>query len=330
MQRATHPRGVFQQPANGDFWRQNDLKRLLRLIRLGCSFCGIYALSIFFERLVSMSIIHVCIASFKPLVERCPPLAAAYRAFRDSVDYMQPAIESPWGFRLGGNRAMAHGEFERIETALVRELLQDCDVLINIGANVGYYCCHALSMGKRVIAFEPMQRNLRFLCQNMKANGWQDVEIFPLALSSTPGVLELYGADTGASLVKGWAGTPENHVALVPASTLDIVLGDRLHGQKVFVLMDVEGAELGVLQGAAAIMRLVPKPIWMIEVASAEHQPKGVTVNPNFARTFELMREAGYTAFTADHAMREVTEAAVEAVQAGDVLRFATQNFLFK
>jgi len=225
---------------------------------------------------------------------------------------------------------MAKGEFEPAETKLVRELLYDVDVLVNIGANVGYYCCHALSMGKHVIAFEPMQRNLRFLCQNMKINGWRDVEVFPLALSSKSDVLEIYGADTGASLIKGWAGTPENHVTLVPASTLDLVLGERLRGQRVLVLMDVEGAEFAVLQGATTLMHSDPKPVWMIEVSSFEHQPQGVAVNPNFASTFQLMREAGYAAFTADSAMREVTGVDVNAVQAGDVQRFPTHNFLFK
>lgn len=277
-----------------------------------------------------MSITRQIIAFLKPTIERHPRVAAAYRTFRDQADYMRPAVRSPWGFDLGGNEAMARGEFEPTETEVVRELLHDVDILVNIGANVGYYCCHALSMGKRVIAFEPMQRNLRFLCQNMKANGWPDVEIFPLALSSKPGILEIYGADTGASLVKGWAGTSESHVALVPASTLDLVLGDRLRGERILVLMDVEGAELGVLQGAEAVMRLDPKPLWVIEVASAEHQPKGVTVNPNFARTFELMRDAGYAAYTADRELSKVSEVDVAAIQAGDVRRFSTHNFLFK
>lgn len=277
-----------------------------------------------------MSIARKITASLKPLVERSPRLAAAYRTFRDEADYMRPPIQSPWGFKLSGNEAMARGEFEPKETDVVRKLLQDVDVLVNVGANVGYYCSHALSMGKEVIAFEPMQRNLRFLCHNVKINGWRDIEIFPLALSSSPDILEIFGADTGASLVKGWAGTPESHVTLVPASTLDLVLGHRLQGKKTLFLMDVEGAELAVLQGAAAALRSEPKPVWMIEIASAEHQPQGVAVNPNFSRTFQAMHDAGYAAFTADSAMCEITEADVEAVQAGDVQRFSTHNFLFK
>lgn len=277
-----------------------------------------------------MPITSKIIASMKPLIERNPCLAAAYRTFRDEADFMRPPIQSPWGFKLSGNEIMARGEFEPMETEVVRKLLRDVDVLVNVGANVGYYCSHALNMGKQVIAFEPMQRNLRFLCHNVKINGWRDIEIFPLALANSPDILEIYGADTGASLVKGWAGTSASHVTLVPASTLDLVLGHRLRGKKILVLMDVEGAELSVLQGAAVALRSEPKPVWMIEIASAEHQPLGIAVNPNFSCTFKVMRNAGYTAFTADGAMREITETDVEAVQAGDVHRFSTHNFLFQ
>lgn len=277
-----------------------------------------------------MSVIRSIISLLKPFVESRRPIAEAYRAYRDQAALMRMPIESPWGFRLAGNKAMARGEFEPVETEYVRALLPDIDVLVNIGANVGYYCCHALSMGKQVIAFEPVQRNLRFLCHNIKINGWNNVEIFPLALSSKTDVLEIYGADTGASLVKGWAGISEKHVTLVPTSTLDLVMGGRLSGQRVFVLMDVEGAELSILEGATTLLHQYPRPVWMIEISSFEHQPHGVSVNPNFVRTFQILWEAGYTAFTVDHEMRQVSVVDVEAVQAGDLQRFATHNFLFK
>ena len=35
--------------------------------------------------------------------------------------------------------------------------------------------------------------------------------------SSEPYVLNIYGADTGASIVEGWAGTPESYASPVPA-----------------------------------------------------------------------------------------------------------------
>ncbi len=84
--------------------------------------------------------------TLKNLVERFPTLAQFYRNTRDLLDRNQLALKTPWGFTLAGRPAMAEGTFEPEETHLVRELLQEVDILINIGANIGYYCCHALSI----------------------------------------------------------------------------------------------------------------------------------------------------------------------------------------
>jgi FkbM family methyltransferase len=264
----------------------------------------------------------------KPLVERFPRLAAIYRAMRDQLDLTAPA-QSPWGFKLAGNAAMARGTFEPEETKLVRDILEDVDVLVNVGANVGYYCCHALSMNKSVIAFEPIQRNVRYLCRNIKLNGWS-CEIYPIALSNGIGVLEIYGGDTGASLVKGWAGIPEGYVTLAPYSTMDLVLGSRLENKKVLIVVDVEGAEKWVLEGSSELLRSTPRPTWLIEIAVSEHQPSGVRINPRLADTFQHMFDAGYRAYTADSELQPVTMAQVQAAMNGDRSALRTHNFLFR
>lgn len=45
---------------------------------------------------------------------------------------------TPWGFTLAGHEAMVAGTFEPEEAEVVRKLLQGVDVLVNVGANVGY------------------------------------------------------------------------------------------------------------------------------------------------------------------------------------------------
>lgn len=134
------------------------------------------------------------------------PLAAQYlRNSRDLLDQSAPAKVTPWGFTLAGHESMAAGTFEPEETEIVRKLLEDLDVLVNIGANVGYYCCHALSLGKSVIAVEPIARNLNFLLTNIRNNGWSELaEVIPVALGASADILQMWGGGTGASLVKGW------------------------------------------------------------------------------------------------------------------------------
>ena len=120
----------------------------------------------------------------KAVAERLPFVANLYRRLRDQFDYFDQPVESPWGFKLAGNANMSSGSFEVEETTFVRSVLKEVDLFVNVGANVGYYCCHALSMEKPIIAFEPIQRNVNYLLKNMKANGWSCAEVYPVALSN--------------------------------------------------------------------------------------------------------------------------------------------------
>lgn len=264
----------------------------------------------------------------RSLVERFPRAATIYRSVRDQLDCMEEPNATRWGFKLAGNTAMAQGTFEPTETELVRSILKDVDILVNVGTNVGYYCCHALSLGKPVIAFEPIERNLRYLYKNIKSNRWSGAEVYPIALSNSVGVLEIYGGNTGASLVKGWAGTHESYVKLVPSSTMDVVLGNRLRGKRALILVDVEGAEKWMLEGATIMLANDPKPIWVVEIATTDHMPHGVEMNPNFKSTFALFFQNGYRSFTFDRYMRPVTMEHVELASSGSQ-RFATHNFVF-
>lgn len=257
-------------------------------------------------------------------------LAVACQYRRDNRPMVDEPRDTPMGFKLIGDPAMEKGLFEPVETEIVRSILDNVEVVVNVGANIGYYCCLALRRGKHVVAFEPMSGNLRHLYKNIMANGWTDrIEIFPMALSDRVGVIEIFGGRTGASLVKGWADTPERYVEIVPTSTLDNILGSRFQGRKCLVLVDIEGAEKLALEGATSFLSAEPRPVWMVEIAITAHQPKGTTINPHLLPTFEIFWERGYEAWTADESMRLVLPAEVEAIVESGEDTLLTHNFLF-
>lgn len=274
--------------------------------------------------------IQASIRHAKRFLKRFSTLARIYRTVRDSRALRSDGTLTPQGFRFVGNPAMENGTFEPEETALVQRLLGKVDVLVNVGANIGYYCCLALQANRDVVAFEPIELNLRYLLKNLKFNGWhQRAEVFPLALGSGIGVVEIFGAGTGASTIPGWAGIPNSEVRLVPASTLDVVLGTRFVGRRCLIVVDIEGAERPMLEGAGILLRATPKPFWMVEISIDEHQPEGTPVNPNLAATFQLFWDNGYEAFTADRQCRAVTPEEVAHVAATAKNSFGTHNFLF-
>lgn len=263
-------------------------------------------------------------------IERVPAVAHFLRSLRDLLDQQDTPKRTPWGFILAGHEAMAAGTFEPQETKTVRDLLQEVELFVNIGANIGYYCCHALSLGKPVIAVEPITRNLHYLLRNIRNNGWSNqAQVFPVALGRGTDILQMWGGGTGASLVKGWAAISENYVTQVPVLSLDRVLGSTLEGSRALILVDIEGAELMMLEGASCALANEPRPIWMVEISTDEHQPAGVPMNPNFANTFEIFFSRGYRAFTADESDEEMTRDSVMEVVAGQ-RRIETHNFVFR
>lgn len=244
-------------------------------------------------------------------------------------------VMTPLGFKLTSGlhpayELMRTGKFEPAETAIISRLLGKVDAFVDIGANLGYYTCIALQQQKPVIAFEPQQQNLQCLFQNLTANGWDDkAEIFPVALSERPGLLTLYGASgPSASLIKNWADYSARYHKVVPASTLDNVLAGRFAAQRLFIKMDVEGAEYQVLKGARATLALPsPKPIWLLEITLDEFYPGGN--NPDFQRIFELFWEHGYESYAATEELKPVSRSDVAEWTRNGRAASGTFNYLF-
>jgi hypothetical protein len=109
---------------------------------------------------------------------------------------------------------------------------------------------------------------------------------------------------------------------------MDVVLGTRLRGERVLIILDVEGAEQQVLEGASIMLANNPKPVWVVEIMTTDHQPRGIGMNPNLKSTFQLFFRNGYQAFNFDRDMRPVTMEHIELVSRGR-LTFPTHNFLF-
>jgi FkbM family methyltransferase len=238
-------------------------------------------------------------------------------------------IKTKWGFYLAGNPDMATGNFEQEETRVVLSLLDEVNFFINIGANIGYYTCHALSKGKRSIAVEPIQGNLFYLLNNIKKNGWhKQVEVFPVALGESSDILEIWGGGTGASLIKGWAQIPENYVTQVPVFTLDRIIDNQIVDKKALIIIDIEGAEYMLLKGAINILNNKIKPIWMIEITTTKHQPN-MEMNKYFRKTFELFFENGYKAYTADDEYINICKSDLDLIESNE-FKLKTHNFIFR
>jgi FkbM family methyltransferase len=254
---------------------------------------------------------------------------AAYRVYRQYRELHKRTITmTSWGFLFGGHQAMQNGSFEFEEAKLVRRYLERASVFVDVGSNLGYFTCIARQIGKYVIAVEPCNQNLDFFYMNIHANGWKDVEVFPVGLGEKPGLNTLYGWGTGASMIRRWAGCSDSQQRTVPISTLDIVLGDRFGGEKIVIKVDVEGLEYLVLRGAQRTLKRCPSPVWLVEVCLTENQPAGI--NPHFQDVFRIFWEQGYQAKTIGKDSKVVTQYDVERWVKEGRRDFGYVNYVFE
>ena len=245
------------------------------------------------------------LASLRKAVEKLPLVPEIYRSVRDQYRVARLSAQpTPMGIQFAGHAEMASGTFEPEEMKFIQTSLEGVDVFVDVGANLGLYACMARKAGKQVVAVEPLPENVTGLLFNLHANGFDDVEVFPVGLSERPGLLTLFGGGTGASLVAGWSGGSVRYQRLVTVSTLDLLIARRFEGKRLLIKIDVEGAELAVLRGAGESLRRRPRPLWMVEVCLAEHHPGGR--HPAFLDVFDTFWNEGYTvrAMGEDHALQ--------------------------
>jgi FkbM family methyltransferase len=261
--------------------------------------------------------------------EAFPTLASAIREFREEA---HKAHRSSFGMDLVGPRYLIDSGFESDEIALVEKKLEQTDVFVDVGANLGLYTCLAASKGRRVVAIEPLASNLRYLYRNIRSNRLKGVEVFPVGLSSAPGLSVLGGIGAQASFLPNWAQADysfNQYVETVcPVSTLDIVLGNRFSGMRLLIKIDVEGFEFEVLQGATATLEMSPKPSWIVECFLDKYHPG--SRNPNFSQAFAKFFDRGYGARAASENGASVTRETIgEWVKQGAV-EGGVYNFLFE
>ena len=232
------------------------------------------------------------------------------------------------GFIFKGNKLMIKGDFEKKETIVINHLLNKVNCFINIGANIGYYCCFSLNKNIKTIAFEPIQSNLKYLYDNILSNGWEDnFECYPIALSHKPSLTKIYGSGTGASLINGW--NSQHYFSVVPTSTLNIILGDRFKNIKKLIVMDVEGSEYCVLNGSDNILAEVDSSIWFIEISIFENQPEGIKFNPNLIDTFNKFFSFGYECIAINDSFDLVSIDNIIEITNNNFDYLKTHNFIF-
>jgi FkbM family methyltransferase len=243
-------------------WLYRQARRLL----LGTGIAGIYPFS-----------------SIKPaLIRYCK--AAGYTRVHGNRMYLDPEdiLE-----------LSVHGVYEPAETRLVKHEVRKGDVVVDVGANIGYFTLlFAGLVGKqgKVFAFEPEDSNCALLTRNVTYNRYKNIVVERKAVSNLTGRIRLYVADNP---VLHSTIDQEGEVRVCEVDGIRLDDYEMLRDMPVdFVKIDVEGAEGLALEGMWNLLKRSPRARLLAEFAPERLRRTGV--DP--ASLLSSLESLGFTA----------------------------------
>jgi FkbM family methyltransferase len=187
-------------------------------------------------------------------------------------------------------------DYEKAESEMLENLVQDGDTFFDIGANIGWYSLNiaASRRATQVHCFEPLPKTWKQLQANLAINGFTNIQPHHFGFSNQAGSFPFYYYPEGSGNASGANLTGRTDVEVVEChvQTLDQYTADS--GVRVDVIKcDVEGAELLVFQGGQATLAR-DKPIVFSEIlrkwsAKFNYHPNAI---------FQLFGSLGYSAFS--------------------------------
>lgn len=188
-------------------------------------------------------------------------------------------------------RFLAEGWFEYREQAFLWLYLRPGDTFLDGGAHAGLYSVvagRAMNGRGSIVAIEPHPGSASLLHQNLEANGVRCGVVRQAALFSRCGQLMFHVGGPGKSAYSS-IGPVDDSPGAVPVEgiTLDSILKDQVQLAK----LDVEGAELEVLAGAAESIRQGLLPVLIVECTEANLARSGATTEI----LFSALRKHFYT-----------------------------------
>lgn len=183
-----------------------------------------------------------------------------------------------------GRSIKMYGEYSEPEIEILQQLCSPESVVYDIGANIGYHTVALASKGASVVGFEPNPQNFALLLKNITTTREPcRAQVYNFAVGAQEGSVYIPEVDVssagnfgGTEIVEGKPNTRmisiDDFDQVLPAPTL--------------IKIDVEGSELGVIQGAVRTL--------------CEYQPVvyyEAHESPDLPEIYDTLAECGYQHF---------------------------------
>jgi FkbM family methyltransferase len=199
------------------------------------------------------------------------------------------------------------GEFERHETRKFIHSIRSDDVVIDLGANIGYFSLIAskyIGSKGHVFAFEASPKVYELLCKNCSLSN-KNISPFNLAVADQEGTLKFNLPQNPQE--QGSGSLSKNNMGDIEVESLSI---DRFaQTEKItrldLIKMDIEGAEIKALLGMKEVISKY-KPKILFEFSPSRYEDSEIT---EFESLVKLMKDLRYkfSSLTRNGEWKEIT-----------------------
>jgi FkbM family methyltransferase len=199
-------------------------------------------------------------------------------------------------FNLLGYSVIRNGIFEPATVAMIRAMLPEGGVFVDLGANEGYFTVigsRTVGPRGRVLAVEPQARLQAVIAANLELNHCGNVEVSSVAVSDTPGTRRLF---LTSEMATGGSGFQRATRYQLPSNeVLAMTFGEILERYRLercdLVKMDIEGAEWEAIFGSPQLFREQR----IKALALSLHPTQLAATGHSATEILDFLKECGYT-----------------------------------
>lgn len=213
------------------------------------------------------------------------------------------------------------GGYEKIELKYLIENLEDNSLIIDVGANIGWYSTNlAVKLNKgQVYSFEPFSQNYNKLISHIKLNKLNNVKPFKIALGQKKDILNINYNTNDDNLGMASIKLKDFNVSeSVDVVALDEFLKFEELNNLKFIKIDIEGFEYEALKKKKKTLSKF-KPMLLIE---QDKNVLGDKSNDVINKIDAFLNELGYLKYVITNNLK------LEKVNA--FINYNTTNFIFK
>ncbi|MDP3941909.1 MAG: FkbM family methyltransferase [bacterium] len=161
-----------------------------------------------------------------------------------------------WDDVISQELILSH-KWEEYETELFKKNIKKGDIILDIGAHIGYYTLIAariVGSNGRVYAFEPDPKNFSLLKKNVEENRYKNVVLINKAVSDTDGDLKLFLASKNTGDHRIYKPKERRKSVKIQSITLDNFFKNNYRVD--LIKLDIQGSEVRAIKGGQKIIKL--------------------------------------------------------------------------